>query len=599
MWFTRLRLFVSYRRADSEASAGRVADALGRQFGTRRVFLDTDSMPLGLEFMRVLETEVARADIVLVIIGPSWASLANERGVRLQQEDDPVRFEIAHALRGGKRIVPVLIDTATLPNAEMLPEELRAILEFTFHPVRNATFASDFDALVDGVLGRRRGRVRTELDRLLAWSLGAGGSALLVPALAFVLALAAWTGAFDYFGLDTRVQRALLQSSMRAGESPVMVAAIDAATERSLGRQWGDDPQAWRRGHADFIDAAAASGARAVLFDLAFDCRGDPACAPGPFEAIAAAARRAAQRVPPMTVVFGVRSRDGAEPALAAPLRGAGKVGNVCVFDRGAGALFSAPLAILGSAPDRPIVAAHTPAMSVLAVVDKSLNEVDIERRTLGFDGPPRDPPLTFSAIERRRDRTKKCSLIAHGDLIATLAFAPSPDGYWHDAQHSVGYEDIVRWRADLPAPWRDRTLIVGVTEVHRPESNQDRVDVLDGVFGSRSVFGVELHADAAAVLSDGRVPSTPTASAQMLSAGVMALLGVIIAVVGPALRWQTRIAALALSVVAWIAFSLQQAQHGRLLNPAYDVAALLLAYATLAGAHHAARRFLYKRTTS
>jgi CHASE2 domain-containing sensor protein len=599
MWLRRLRLFVSYRRADSEASAGRLADALGRQFGARRVFLDTASMPLGLEFMRVLESQVARSDVVLVIIGPSWASLSNERGVRLHQEDDPVRFELVHAQQAGKRIVPVLIESASMPNAESLPEELRFIFDYTFHPVRNATFASDFDALVDGVLGRNRGRVATELDRLIAWVLGAGGSVLLVPALAFLVALGAWTGVFDYFGLDTRVQRALLRSSAPLGPSTVMIASIDAGTERALGRRWGDDPLPWRRGHADFINAAAASGARAVLFDLAFDCRNDPKCAPEPFEGMANAARRAAQGDPPMTVVFGVRARDGIEPLLAAPLRGVGKVGNVCMFDRGAGALFSAPLAILGSDSDGPVLAAHTPALAVLAIAERDLTQIDVDRRTLGFDGPPRSPPLGFSVVERRRDQTQKCTLISPGDLVASLAFVPSPDGYWRDAERRVGYEDVVTWHAGRPAPWRGRTLIVGVTAVQRPESNQDRADVLEGILGSRSVYGVELQADAASLLSTGRVLDTPTAGAQMVSAAAMALLGVSLAVAGRGWWPAARIAALALLVALWIAYSVQQAQHGRLLNPAYDVAALLLAYATLVAADRAARRFLYGSTTS
>ena len=265
MWLARLRLFVSYRRDDSEASAGRVADALARQFGKRRVFLDTASMPLGQEFVRVLEEELARADVVLVIIGPSWSSIANKRGIRLHQEDDPVRFEVSRALRSGKRVVPVLIDGAQMPRTEELPEDLRAIDKFTFERVRNGSFASDFDALVDGVLGRLRGQLRTERDRLLAWVAGAWGSALLVPAFAIVASLGAWSGAFDYLQLDTRVQRALLPLASRAGETDVMVAAIDADTERALGREWGRDREAWRRGHAEFIDAAAASGARGAL----------------------------------------------------------------------------------------------------------------------------------------------------------------------------------------------------------------------------------------------------------------------------------------------------------------------------------------------
>lgn len=596
MWPARLRLFISYRRGDSEASAGRVADALARQFGNRRVFHDTASMPLGQEFLRVLEQQLARADVVLVIIGPSWSSIANQRGIRLHQEDDPVRFEVSRALRSGKRVVPVLIDAAQMPRIEELPEDLRTLDKFTFEKIHNDSFASDFDALVDGVLGRRRGQLRTERDRLLAWMAGAGVSVFIVPALAMVASLGAWSGGFDYLQLDTRVQRALLPLAPRAGETDVMVAAIDAETERALGHEWGRDREAWRRGHADFIDAAAASGARAVLFDLAFDCgTADDACAPKPFEAIAAAARRAAQRVPPMSVVFGVRSRDGAQPALAAPLRGAGRVGHICLFDRGAGAMFSMPLAVLRGDPGKDaLVPADTAAMAVAALSDQPLRTVDVERRSLEFDGPPRSPRLAFSALERRRDRDARCTLIAFGDLAATLEFAPSPEGYWREAQRRVSYAEIANWHAGSQARWRGRMLVVGVTEVMRAEANRDRFTVLDGAFGSRVVFGVELHADAVAALSSGRVATTPTVGAQMVTASFMALLGAALAIAGASWRWSTRFLALALPAATWVAVSVQQARQGSLLNPAYDVAALLLAYAALHVMQLAARRFLY-----
>jgi len=596
MRLERLRVFVSYRRADSEASAGRVADALARQFGSGRVFLDTGSMPLGLEFMSVLERELTRADIVVVIIGNSWASIADKRGPRLHQEDDPVRFEISRALREGKKVVPVLVDDAPIPSRETLPEDLRGLHAFTFLPVRNASFASDFDALVDGVLGRPRGQLRTERDRLLVWIASAWGSALFVPAAAIAAALGAWTGAFDYLQLDTRVQRALLPLPSRI-ETGVMVAAIDADTERTLGHAWGSDADAWRRAHAEFIDAASATGARAVLFDLAFDCRAAAACAQEPFEEMAAAVRRAAQRVPPMDVVFGVRSRDGAQPALVAPLRDVGRSGHVCVFDRGAGALFSIPLAVLRGDPGASaLVEADTAALSVAALTDQTLRTVDVERRVLGFDGPPRNPSLAFSAIERRRDRGATCSLIAFGDLTATLAFVPSAEGRWRDAQHRASYAEVLRSRDTAAARWRDRSLIVGVTEVQRPETNPDRITVLDGAFGSHFVYGVELHADAMAALASGRVPATPTVGAQTLTASATALIGAVLAVVGASWRWPTRLVALALPIAAWVGFCVLQARHDRLMNPAYDVAALLLVYAALVAAQVAARRYLYGR---
>ncbi len=62
------RLFVSYRRADSEVSAGRLFEALRSRFGDR-VFFDTSSIPYGEDFRRVIRTRIAASDVVLVVIG--------------------------------------------------------------------------------------------------------------------------------------------------------------------------------------------------------------------------------------------------------------------------------------------------------------------------------------------------------------------------------------------------------------------------------------------------------------------------------------------------------------------------------------------------
>jgi len=337
MAYASPRLFVSYRRSDSEGSAGRLADALARQFGASRVFLDSARIPFGADFVRVVAAEIARADVVVVVIGPTWVDTRDDRGRRLDHEDDPVRFEIVRALDAKRRIVPVLVGAASAPRAADLPDVLAPIAQLNMATVRNVAFADDFDALVDALLGRQRGAVRTDLDHLRRLVVGARAAALVAPAIALIAALGAWAGAFDVFSLDTHLQRALLAQMPAVDAGPVLIAAIDAESDRRLDRHWPQPRAAWRASHAALVDRAAAAGARAVVFDLAFDCRNkDEPCDPE-FAALAAAARRGAARRPPMTVVYGVRDPGDAGPRLAAPLRDSGLVGNVCLFDRGNG----------------------------------------------------------------------------------------------------------------------------------------------------------------------------------------------------------------------------------------------------------------------
>jgi hypothetical protein len=394
------------------------------------------------------------------------------------------------------------------------------------------------------------------------------------------------------------VQRGLLTLTPPVMSGPVLIAAIDADSERRLERHWDDLSQvgAWRRGHALVIDRAAAAGARAVVFDLAFDCRrpGDP-CEPAPLDAIAAAARRAAQRHPPMNVVFAVRSRGAAGPDIATPLRGVGSTGAACLNNRGDGALWSVPLAVLrGDAGGRDVVAADTPALAVAALVDAPLRSVDLQRRVMAFDGPPRDPPLGFSAIERRRDPLPGCPLIAHDALEAALLLRPAPAGHWRTPARQLSYGDLLAARA-MEAVLADRIVLVGATALTRPDANKDVHAVQEGL-STRLVYGVELHADAIATLATGRVPRLPGVGLQLAVALVASVAGAVIALVGHYWAAYRRLSTLFAIAAVWVGVCVVLARNDWLMNPGYDLAALLLAYVALRVLQWLARAILLRR---
>ena len=69
-----INIFISYRRNDSAEQAGRVFDRLVTSFRRDRVFKDVDSVPAGADFRKVIEEAVQRAEIVVLIIGPTWLS---------------------------------------------------------------------------------------------------------------------------------------------------------------------------------------------------------------------------------------------------------------------------------------------------------------------------------------------------------------------------------------------------------------------------------------------------------------------------------------------------------------------------------------------
>jgi TIR domain len=113
---------VSYRRDDSQRSAGRINDRLEAVFGAGRVFFDTVTIKPGEDFHAVLGNSVGSCRVLLAVIGPRWLDILVSQ---LSETNDFVRIEIAEALQRKVRVIPVLIDGAKPPPAAQLPDDLR------------------------------------------------------------------------------------------------------------------------------------------------------------------------------------------------------------------------------------------------------------------------------------------------------------------------------------------------------------------------------------------------------------------------------------------------------------------------------------------
>ena len=128
-------IILSYRREDSAGVTGRIFDRLAQEFGTDRVFMDIDSMPAGVDFHDHLQEILADCGALLVVIGKSWRSQRKGQPARIMDPDDWVRIEVETALDRSIPVVPLLIDGATLPNRDQLPESLWPLLRRNALPV--------------------------------------------------------------------------------------------------------------------------------------------------------------------------------------------------------------------------------------------------------------------------------------------------------------------------------------------------------------------------------------------------------------------------------------------------------------------------------
>ena len=170
-------IYLSYRRRESAAYAGRLFDHLGRHFGAGSVFIDIGGIARGQDFAHAIESALSACEVVLVLIGNTWASCTGpDGGRRLDDARDWVRVEVAAALRRGILVVPVLIDGATLPEAASLPEELRPLCQRNACELSNLRWLYDVEELVKDlekvVAPRKRSkRLRIEGKRL-RWMAG-------------------------------------------------------------------------------------------------------------------------------------------------------------------------------------------------------------------------------------------------------------------------------------------------------------------------------------------------------------------------------------------------------------------------------------------
>jgi CHASE2 domain-containing sensor protein len=580
-------IFLSYRRDDSAANAGRLFDWLARQFGRDRIFLDTDKIAFGAEFPRVLEERLAASDVLLAVIGPQWLTIADAAGPRLNQPDDYVRREISTALAGKIRVIPVLVQGTRMPAAQDLPHVLRPLAERHAARLDDASFERDFDVLVDDILGRRRGFLRRELDRLQRLMFVATRSAFVTPLLVAVLALAVWMKALDAFTLDTQAASYLMWAAgllhTSGAEPAILLARIDAASEQSLRREFGSATAAeWRRDHARLIDRAAAAGAVAVVFDLFFEA--DSAAD----AELAQAARRAAAAPFRTRTVFGVRMVESGEPRLAPGLREAGAWGSLCIVRR-LGYAFMAPLAVLKvrdeGVPDHRIksdvVPAAVPSLSLSAMRPERLQSVDLSRRQIGLAGPPPAEPLRYTAVERIRWSQGGCRTLSADDEVAMLMIRLDDPGYWRQPMRSVSYADLLNPERVPDDRLRGRILLVGVTDAGNRNINPDLHDVMRG-FSRTQLYGVELQASAIANLASGRVIETPTADLQVLISAAMAFGGAAASFFTATLSRGRRRAILALSVIVYLLIAVALAAGGWLLNVLYDLAAFFFAHGLL-----------------
>lgn len=143
-------IFVSYRRQDEPNFAGRLSDRLVARFGKENIFMDVDSIGIGVDFVKAMDHSLSQSRALIVIIGKRWVDAVDAMGQRrLSDPGDYVRMEIETALRRKIPLIPVLVEGASMPNRSELPESLVSLTRHNAIEMSHARFNVDADRLVN------------------------------------------------------------------------------------------------------------------------------------------------------------------------------------------------------------------------------------------------------------------------------------------------------------------------------------------------------------------------------------------------------------------------------------------------------------------
>ena len=200
-----MKIFISYRRADAQMTARAMKTFLDGIPAVDEVFLDFDEIPVGQDFAAVINAALAKSDVCLVLIGDQYLTGGEQTGQpRIFDPEDFVRREASLALQSSTKVVPALIDSAKMPNAASLPDDLHGLPKLNAFQLRTSHFNGDMDDLLDVLFGKANGSggrwTRPPMTFFGAIKRLVGGAAVgagLVAALAIANSIVRPFGCFD------------------------------------------------------------------------------------------------------------------------------------------------------------------------------------------------------------------------------------------------------------------------------------------------------------------------------------------------------------------------------------------------------------------
>ncbi len=141
------RVFISYRRHDTQAVAAHLHRLLTDHLPEATIFLDIASLAPADDYPRQLDEAVRSADWCLVLIGHNWLERTAAGALRLDDRSDVVRREVSAAITAGVPTLPITVDGAPMPPTDLLPLPVAPLTRFQRETLSTATFDADVERI--------------------------------------------------------------------------------------------------------------------------------------------------------------------------------------------------------------------------------------------------------------------------------------------------------------------------------------------------------------------------------------------------------------------------------------------------------------------
>lgn len=139
-------ILITYLRLESYEITNQIADRLIRQFGQQITVMEELFFPPGIPTCEFVEQRIAKCDVLLPVIGPTW--METYRGDKF----DHVQTGIESALIRKIPVIPVLVLGVKILLTERLPGSLQGLFDRHGLDVRSdAHFHGDMDRLIESL----------------------------------------------------------------------------------------------------------------------------------------------------------------------------------------------------------------------------------------------------------------------------------------------------------------------------------------------------------------------------------------------------------------------------------------------------------------